>query len=168
MRETSAYDGLLGRKDSYRVIEDREGFGVRNVTQGTTLGARWTQYRYALNWKFCLIRFRWRPLQRKKYAALKMASTRLKVGISAADFAREWFIPYLKEKHNPDMTDADFHEDCVKRARTQLRKYAKQGVMRCEPRGPSDKWFIEASGVDWLKEVDVWLETRKRHELKER
>lgn len=165
MKDPSVYDGLTSRKDEYEVMEDDEGFGVRNVTQAVTFQPRWTQFKFALDWKFCLRRFRWQPVQRKRYAILKMASTRLKRGVTAADFSREWYIEAMKEKRDPEMSDDDFYGNCNKRGRNQLRRYVREGLVRCEPKGDLETWFIEPAGTKWLKEVDNWLATRKRREL---
>ncbi len=166
MRDASLYDGMTSRKDDYEVIEDDGGFGVRNITQDKTFPPRWSKYKYALKWKFLLKRFRWNPVQRKRHSILMMASTRPKAGISAADFARDWYYPILKDCRDPEMSSEDFHEKCVKRARTQLRKYAREGLVRFEPKGERDRWFMAALGESWLIEVNIYLEVAKPPELK--
>jgi len=156
VKNTSAYDGKMNPKDRYQVIEDKEGFGVRNCTQAYTFPPRWSMRHSAVIWKFGLMRFKWNDSAQKMYSLLEVVARRPVKGANASDLAQSWYV------HNQPPAEAmsgeDFVADCEKRARGQMYRYEKKKLVRTELKDNRETWFIEEAGEEWLKEVMEYLE----------
>lgn len=168
MTEPSYYDGKTDRRDNYVVFKDDEGYGVRNTTKEIRLPPRWSQRKYAMKWIFHIKKFKWTGKHRKIYAALDTAVTRLKAGVGARMYAMLWFFNFCAEKRDPELTDDEYEEYCIKLARRQLRIFARRGLMRMELKDNAERWFIEPAGQKWLEDANEFSNFLPRPDLPQR